>query len=82
MVLKSRADLIKKPTPPPRLFSLLVCTKAKSSGVNSFRNEGVSGALIWVSVRPKTSKFPVLTSFTKSWAFIPNGLAVSESKLH
>ena len=62
MVLKSRADLIKKPTPPPRLFSLLVWTREKSSGVNSFKNEGVSRALIWVSVRPKTSKFPVWIS--------------------
>ena len=41
MGLKSRAVLLKKPTPPPHLFTLLVRTREKSSGVkftvNSFR---------------------------------------------
>ena len=75
MVLKSIAELMKKPTPLPHLFSLLVWTREKSSGVNSFRNEGVFRALIWVSV---ISSF---NFFTENWAFIPNGPAVSKSKL-
>ena len=51
---------MKKSIPPQHLFTLLVRTRENSSGVNSFRKEGVSRALIWISIRPKTSpKLPV-----------------------